>query len=240
MTLRVLQENSQIAAAREELVRMGIPPLAPAKSPWRSFLKAFGLGPTMAVGDMVKSWDVLATIKFLASNVKKDAAVLDIGCYASEILVALHRLGYTRLAGVDLNPNLFRMPHQESIRYETSDFMHTPFADGSFQGITSISVMEHGFDGPRLLKEMSRLLGPGGYLITSFDYWPVKIDTTGTRFFGMDWTIFSKDEITKFVADAAKFGLRPAGDLAFDAKDHPIAHGGKEYTFGWLVLQKTA
>lgn len=240
MTLRVLQTHSQIADSRNELMRMGVPPLAPAKSRWRSVLKALGLAPRVVVGDLVKSWDVLATLDFLASHVAKDAPVLDIGCYASEILVALHRLGYTRLTGVDLNPNLFRMPHQESIRYVTSDFMHTPFPDGSFQAITSISVMEHGFDGPRLLKETSRLLGAGGYLISSFDYWPVKIDTTGTRFFGMDWTIFSKDEVAKLVADAASFGLRPAGEIAFDATHRPIAHGGKEYTFGWLVLQKSA
>lgn len=238
MTLRVLQDQAQIAQARRDLVRLGMPSLE--KTPWRALLKALGLGPRMVVGDVVKSWDVLSTVELIRNNLKKDDPILDIGCYASEVLVALHTLGYSRLAGVDLNPHLARMPFQESIRYETADFMHTPFADASFQAITSISVMEHGFNAPALLKEMSRLLKVGGYFISSFDYWPDKIDTTDTRFFGMDWTIFSRDEVRQFVAEAARHGLRPAGDLLFEAKDAPIAHGGKQYTFGWIVLKHTA
>lgn len=219
---------------------MGVSQLERPVPPLRALLNALGLGRGMVVGDLVKSWDVLATIKFLASRVGKDESILDIGCYASEILVSLHTLGYSRLSGVDLNPHLGRMPHQDSIRYEVSDFMHTPFEVASFKAITAISVIEHGFDGPALLKEVSRLLKVGGYFICSFDYWPEKVDTTGTLMFGMSWTVFSRDEVRRFVADAAGHGLRPVGELRFDAKDSPIEAAGKQYTFGWLVLERTA
>ena len=240
MTLHVLQDWAQITKARQELVNRGVSQLDRTPSLLRSLLTSLGLGHGMAVGDMVKSWDVLATVDFLVEHVKKDQPVLDIGCYASEVLIALHALGYSHLAGVDLNPHLSRMPYQDSIRYEVADFRHTPFEDASFQAITSISVIEHGFDGPALLKEMSRLLKVGGYLITSFDYWPAKIDTTGTTFFGMEWRIFSREEVIQFVADAASHGLKPVGELTFDSKDSPIATAGKQYTFGWLVLQRSA
>lgn len=240
MTLHVLQDRSQIAKARQELVNMGASQLDRTASPLRSLMNALGLGHGMVVGDMLKSWDVLATVNFLANRLKKDHPILDIGCYASEVLVVLHKLGYSHLAGVDLNPHLSRMPYQDFIRYEVADFRHTPFEDASFQAITSISVIEHGFDGPALLKEMSRLLRVGGYFICSFDYWPDKIDTTGTRFFGMDWKIFSREEVIHFVADAANHGLHPVGELMFDRKDSPIASAGKQYTFGWLVLARSA
>jgi len=132
------------------------------------------------------------------------------------------------------------MPYQDFIRYEIADFRHAPFEDASFHAITSISVIEHGFDGPALLKEISRLLRVGGYFIASFDYWPVKIDTTGTSFFGMEWKIFSKEEVIHFVAEAENYGLYPVGELMFDSKDRPIATAGKQYTFGWLVLARSA
>ena len=238
MTLEVLQDKLQISKARQELIDKGASSITPPDSRLRSLMRKMGLARGVLMGDVVKSWDVLATVNFLESNLKKDEPILDIGCYASEVIVALHKLGFSNLAGADLNPNLKKMPHQESIRYEICNFMHTNFEDASFQAITSISVIEHDFDGQSLLKEMSRLLRPGGYFIASFDYWPEKIDTAGTRFFGMDWKIFSKDEISKFVNDAAGYGLYPVGELKYSAKDKPIDCAGKQYTFGWLILRK--
>lgn len=237
MTLEVLQDKLQISQARQELINKGVSLL---DSPLRSLMRSLGLVRGMAIGDMVKSWDVLSTLHFIESHVTKNEPVLDIGCYASEVIVALHKLGYSNLTGADLDTNLRRMPCQDSIRYEVTDFMHTTFEDESFQAITSISVIEHGFDGQSLLKEMSRLLKPGGDFIASFDYWPEKIDTTGTKFFGMDWTIFSKNEINNFITEAAGYGLFPTGEMMYGGKDKPIDCGGKRYTFGWLVLRKAA
>jgi ubiquinone/menaquinone biosynthesis C-methylase UbiE len=116
--------------------------------------------------------------------------------------------------------------------------MHTNFEDASFQAITSISVIEHGFDSMALLKEMSRLLKINGYFIASFDYWQDKIDTTGVKFFDMDWMIFSKQDISDFIEQAASYGLMPCGELQYEGHDAPIECGGKKYTFGWLILQK--
>jgi SAM-dependent methyltransferase len=193
----------------------------------------------MNLGDRMKSWDILKTAEFLLDRVPKSAPILDIGAYASEILPALHRLGYSSLNGIDLNPGIRKMPHGEVIRYEIGDFMHTPFPDASFDAVTAISVVEHGFDAPQLLSELGRLIRPGGYFIASFDYWPQKISTAGMKVFGMDWTIFSREEVLEFLSDAKDYGLEPAGDLALDAGDKVIHWGGKRYTFGWVALRKT-
>lgn len=236
MSLDVLRSRTQIEAARQELAKKGISFIEP---PWRSILRRFGLGRGVMVGDFVKSWDVLETLLFLEAHVQKNEPILDIGCYASEALVALHKLGYINLTGVDLNPRLQQMPYSGLIRYETADFMHTRFEDASFAAITAISVIEHGFQAVPLLKEMSRLLKPGGYFVASFDYWPEKIDTTGVKFFDMDWLIFSKQDVGEFVKQAAGHGLVPVGELKYDAKDKAIDCGGKQYTFAWMVLKKS-
>jgi len=237
MTLDVLQDKGQIAKSRQELIRKGASCI---EATWRSYLRRIGIGHGVAVGDLVKSWDVLATLRFLEDHVDRNAPILDIGCYASEVIVALHKIGYTSLSGVDFNPKLKRMPYQDLIRYEIADFMHTNYSDESFQAITSISVIEHGFQAQALLKEMSRLLKPRGYFIASFDYWPEKIDTTGVKFFGMDWLIFSKEDVAAFVKQAAEYGLVPFGEMRYDATDKAIDCGGKQYTFAWMVLQKVS
>lgn len=235
--LDVLQDKRQIALAREQIVQKNVSLI---DSRFRSLLKRFGLSSGVAVGDFVKSWDVLRTLEFIESHVDKAAPIADIGCYASEVLVALHKLGFSDVTGIDLNPKLNKMPYQDRIRYEISDFKHTRFESGSFQAITSISVIEHGFEAEPLLKEMSRLLRPGGYFLASFDYWPQKIDTASTQFFGMDWLIFSKDDVDALLATAAAHGLSPVGPLNYAGKDKPIHCAGKDYTFGLLALRKSS
>jgi SAM-dependent methyltransferase len=235
MTLTVLASKLEIARARSELRHMGASAL---DSPVVSLARRVHILRGIKMGDMVKSWDVLATVKFLNAHIDKTDPVLDIGCYASEINSALHKLGYTNLSGADLNPDLPNMPHQTQIKYQVTDFKHTHFADASFRAITSISVIEHGFDPHPLLREMSRLLVSNGYFIASFDYWPEKINTADTKFFDMDWKIFSKKEVEEFIEMAATYGFTPVGELMFDAQDRPIECGGRTYTFGWLALRK--
>ena len=240
MSLEVLQNEMQINSSRLEMDEKGLSHISSPDSHIRAILRYLGLITEVVIGDRLKSWDVLSTIKFLENHVRKNEPILDIGCYASEVIVALHNTGYTNLTGADLNPNLEKMPYQDSIHYETVDFMQTSFADASFEAITSISVIEHGFNGKSLLKEMSRILKLGGYFIASFDYWPEKIDTTESKFFGMDWLIFSSGDVKNFVDDAASYGLTPVGELKYNVEEKPIDCAGKQYTFGWLALKKTA
>lgn len=235
MTGVVLQTKAQIDQARFELRGRG---LSCTSLRLLRFLRRIGIRKGIEVGDEVKSWDVLNTTRFIEKNAHKNSPILDIGAYASEIPCILHRMGYANLTGVDLNPDIRCMPYADKIRYVVSDFMHTPFDNKSFEVITSTSVIEHGFNGKALLAEMSRLLRPGGYFIASFDYWPEKIDTTGIPFFGMDWKIFSEQEVLSFIQEAAAYRLTPCGEVHLKAQDKPITCAKRSYTFAWLALRK--
>jgi len=237
MASEILKSRDEIHAARGILKSTGLSCITPW--PLSIFVK-HGIRNGITVGDPLKSWDVLKTIEFIRENIPFSSRILDIGAYASEILCILYRLRYYSLTGIDVNPLVKKMPHSDVIRYEVSDFMASPFGSESFEAISAISVIEHGFDGKRLLEEISRLLCPGGHFLASFDYWPEKVDTTGIRVFDMKWNIFSKAEVLDFVEKAKSHGLHPVGELRLDAEDKVIHWGGKEYTFAWLALCKAA
>jgi SAM-dependent methyltransferase len=239
MALEVLQSEAQIVKSRARLEERGIscatrPPTRVA----RLWARILGKPQPVPVGDVLKSWDVLKTAEFLERAFSRTARVLDLGAYNSEILSVLHRMGFEKLTGIDMNPGVREMPFSRSIDYRVGDFLRSPFADGSFDAVTAISVIEHGFDWPALLREMSRILRPGGCFVASFDYWPEKIDTAGTKFFGMEWRIFSTEEVKEMVALAERFGLVPEGELLFGAHERPIHCADRNYTFAWIGLRK--
>ncbi len=245
MTVRILKSRSEIAQARRILVDRGLD----ARTSWlHNVLHKLKLEPRARVGDWLKSWDVRCTLEFIEQHVERTARVLDLGAYGSELLPALHRLGYAQLTGIDFDPRIVHMPHAQSIAYLQGNFLiATPetlrLPSAGFAAITAISVIEHGFSPAALLAALDRLLAPGGFFIASVDYWPEKIDTRagaprGTRLFGLDWCIFSQAELQAFLAQARGFGMLPWGDLDWTSAAPPIHWGGQHYTFAWLVLQK--
>jgi len=203
----------------------------------RAELSSRGLGAD--IGDRLKSWDVLRTANLAIGNLSKSDPVLDLGAFGSEILLALHNAGFSNLTGADLNPGLGSMPHADTIRYEVTDFLETPFEDHSFSLITAISVIEHGYQPQRLFGEVSRLLKPGGYFVASFDYWPEKIITEGIVMFGMDWRIFSRQDVHDLIEIAGTYGLAPFGDIDLDAGEPMISCFDRNYTFAWIALRKS-
>jgi SAM-dependent methyltransferase len=235
MTFDVLRSRQQITDARKVLKQRGLSFASPL---WKQWLLRNGLLPGMRIGDELKSWDVWKTVEFLEANTDQDAATLDIAAYASEVPLILNKLGRKKLHGVDLNPDLLKMPFADTINYIVGNFMSTPFEGETFSAITAISVIEHGFDGEALAREVARLLKPGGYFIASMDYWPEKILTDDIKIFDMSWTIFSAADIRAFLELAENHGLYPQGPLQFEGQDRLIAGPNRSYTFGWLVLQK--
>lgn len=235
MTVEILQSKEENTQARYKMKRREIDCMG---SSFRRFFLDIGMLTGVKVGEPQKSWDVLKTVEFIEKTLLATDPILDIGAYASEILCSLHRLNYSHLTGIDLNPNVRGMPFADKIRYVNYDFLQTPFEDSSFAAITAISVIEHGLRSKRLLGEMSRLLKPSGYFIASVDYWPDKVQTDGINVFGMDWRIFSRDELYFFIDEAKAFGLDPVGKLHFEADKPTVRWQEREYTFAWIAMQK--
>jgi len=140
-----------------------------------------------------------------------------------------------QIAFGDLLKSIFEMP---PIRLSMQDLERTTYPSASFDFITSLSVIEHGVNLENYFKEMNRLLKKGGYLITSADYWPDKVDTEDTGFYGLKWSIFDRKEIEAMVRLAGKFGFALTEPVDFAYKNPVIELKGKRYTFIFFVLQK--
>jgi SAM-dependent methyltransferase len=235
LSLKVLANSVDNKRARAEIRRRGLDSV----TPWFArVLHKTGIIRGVNVGDLKKSWDVLRTLQFIGQHVSKTTPMLDLGVYRSELLCSLHKMGYSDLTGIDLNPTIMWMPYKQDIKYVTGDFTHTPFPSETFGAITAISVLEHGFCGPKVFQEASRMLKTGGYFVGSTDYWPEKIDTSGVIVFGLDWTIFSKDELLNLIEEAGDYSLVPVGQLNFEASEATVRWFKRDYTFAWFALQK--
>lgn len=237
MSFEALQNTLEIALARDELVREGISGWPRRIAPTLREVARGRRGPT--VGDLRKSWDILRTVRFVEAHGLQQEPIVDLGAFSSEILCSLHLAGFRRLVGVDLNPRITAMPFSRAIEWRVGDMMSTGLPAGHFGAVLSISAIEHGFDARSVLREVSRLLRPGGYFVGSTDYWPEKIDTAGVPVFGMDWRIFSADEIKGFFELAAEHSLVPVGELNLSAQEPCIHFENRRYTFGWFALVKT-
>jgi SAM-dependent methyltransferase len=202
--------------------------------------------------DPLKNWD-LAHIGRLLAGVPRTARILDAGCSASEcsLLRYLDRKGFREMVGIDLRVGFNDRIHQLMLMKDRrtlkppfklveGDIIRTPFESESFDGILSLSVIEHEVDLEKFLRESHRLLRPNGLLYFSTDYWPEKIDTEGLRHWGLRWNIFCRDEIDSLVEAAMRIGFGIEDRTIPPAKDPIVKWSGKEYTFLSVALKKMA
>ena len=232
---KVLQNQNQVDTAREDMKSKGRSVL---EGGLLKALRRIGIFKGLPVGDKVKSWDVAQTLEFIDVHLPKEAKILDLGAYCSEVPVALVKMDYLNVNGVDLNAEVKKMPYADKVSYTVSDFMKMPFSSDSFDLVTAISVIEHGYEPERLFAELGRIIRPGGHFIASFDYWPEKIDTKNTRFFDLTWLIFSKGDVSLLLDVAKLHGFTLLDEAHYEAGDPLINCMGFDYTFGWLVLRK--
>jgi SAM-dependent methyltransferase len=193
------------------------------------------------VADPPKNWDCLAALDCILANTSKRARVLDAGSELySRILPWLCLYGYKKLVGINL---VFKEKTKRGpITYKYGDVTCTDYDPASFDAITCLSVIEHGVDLEAYFREMSRVLKPGGVLITSTDYWHTPIDTKGQQMYGIPVHIFTQPEILQAIelAEGCGFALTSPIDLSCNERVVHWEKVGVDYTFLILTLRKSS
>ena len=200
-----------------------------------------------------KNWDHHLLIDLLEAT-PKESRIMDLGSGGGLTLELLHQLGFKNIRGMEfvvppirLKNRLIRLfkpdTFQPCYHITKGDIVRTGLPDGDCDVITCISVLEHGVDPEKFLRESARLLTRGGRLLLTFDYWEDfrPEDHSEKQIFGLPWNIFNREKVTQMIAWADKFGLTPLANSEIPpCRERVVSYAGRDYTFMALGLQKQA
>jgi len=108
----------------------------------------------------------------------ENSKILDVGCGRCEVLDAFNKLGLD-ISGVDASERIRGFAPKSVSKLEILDFSkeNFPFDDNEFDVIFTKSVIEHVSDPTHLMKEILRILKPGGVFISLTPEWASQMKT---------------------------------------------------------------
>jgi SAM-dependent methyltransferase len=96
----------------------------------------------------------------------RDLDLLDIGCGAGNMIHHLSRYGTVK--GVEMDPRPVAIAHQRGYDVDQGDATQgLAYGDASFDVVTALDVIEHNEDDDAILREMVRVLKPGGHAVVT-------------------------------------------------------------------------
>jgi 2-polyprenyl-3-methyl-5-hydroxy-6-metoxy-1,4-benzoquinol methylase len=96
-------------------------------------------------------------------------SLVDLGCGDGSFVrhVLNSGLALSEFHAVDIHPDVVRLNEElKGCRFSCQNMDRTEFADGEFEAVTCLDVLEHFEDLSLTIREIRRILAAGGYLIT--------------------------------------------------------------------------
>lgn len=139
------------------------------------------------IGDIATSLSYFSRL-----GVHKDARILDIGTRYGSFLSGLKQSGYEFVFGIDTNADAIHqgvcLDQPLRGRLMVYEGMTLPFVSDAFDVVTMFDVIEHIPNANRYLKEVVRILKPGGRLIFQ----------TPNKYTNIPWEIIQYRSLTKW------------------------------------------
>lgn len=95
------------------------------------------------------------------------AKVLDIGCNDGTFMAMLRDRRQCQVTGVDVSETALKEAAEKGLEVRLIDGERLPFPSGTFDVVTLMEVIAHVLDPVKTLREIQRVLKPGGFLIGS-------------------------------------------------------------------------
>lgn len=189
--------------------------------------------------DHAKNWDNLIALWHATQLLDVNQPIMDVAATKGSVfLLSLSNIGFQTLISININEPTPRV--EDGIFYLEGDCTKTSFRDNYFGFISCLSVIEHGVDIEKFMKESARILYQGGHLFVSTDYWQDSIDTYGQYAFGSPVKVFTKHDIINMIIIAKKYGLELTSNVDFECDQRVVNWIGMDYTFINLLFCKIA
>lgn len=105
-------------------------------------------------------------VEDMIASTPEEGLWLELGCGTGWVHEVLQMQGSRRqLIGLDISMGMLRHAHRKQMRVLRSDASLLPFADNCFDGILAKGVLHHIPDMAAAIKEMARVLKPGGLAV---------------------------------------------------------------------------
>ena len=162
---------------------------------------------------------------FLLPHLLQGQSVLDVGCGPGTISADLaRRVAPGRVTGIDLAPEVIEVARQSAegidgvdLAFQVDDIYQLSFDDSSFDVVYAHQVLQHLSDPVRALREMRRVLVPGGLIaVRDADYGNF---TWSPRSSGLERWLELYHDITKrngAQADAGRYLVDWVRDAGFE------------------------
>src|SRR5262245_19413565 len=122
-----------------------------------------------------------------AADNRSGLDLLDVGCGSASLLGLMKERGF-RVMGVDFSPEAATVGKDENgVTVVVGSLEDAAFPDASFDIVTLFHVMEHVTNPRDVLKEVGRILRPGGSVVLqvpNIDSWQFRI--FGAKWYGLD------------------------------------------------------
>jgi len=143
----------------------------------------------------------------LIKNYKNGTTLLDVGCGEGFFLFNASKAGYTA-KGIDISQDAAEYARREfGLNVEAKPFKELQFPENYFDVVTLWQVLEHVPYPLMVLKEVHRILKPGGLLATSTP----DIEGTMAKIFRRKWWNLRRLHINQFTAKTLADMLNRAG-----------------------------
>jgi SAM-dependent methyltransferase len=130
-----------------------------------------------------KGWLERRAVRRLRRLFAPPRRVLDVGCATGELLLAVRAAGGARVVGVEPGAEAARVARARGLDVRDGVLEEQRFPDTSFATVVLAHTLEHVTDPIATLREIHRVLAPGGALVL----WLPNAASIEARLFGRYW-----------------------------------------------------